>query len=74
MLWVDLIGLFFLIVICLLFATLSVFIDSSTNSYYIKLKRIFKKSVKNHQSELLKIHTQVFFLHFDYFRLQHIKR
>ena len=57
MLWVVLIGLFSLIVIYLLFATLSVVIDSSTNSCYIKLKRIFKISRENHKSELLKMHT-----------------
>lgn len=74
MLWVVLIGLFLLIVIYILFATLPVFIYSSTNSYYILLKRFFNISVENHKSELLKIHTRVFFLNFDFFRLLPIKK
>ena len=74
MLWVIIIGLFLLLMMYLLFAPLSIVIDTSTHSYYVELKPIIKISAVSHERELLKIHTQIFFLNFDYFPIQPIKK
>jgi len=58
----------------LLFAPLSIVIDTSTHSYYVELKPIIKISAVSHERELLKIHTHVFFLNFDYFPIQPKKK
>ena len=74
MLWVIIIGLFLLLVMYLLFAPLSIVIDTSTHSYYIELKPIIKISAVSHERELLKIHTHIFFLNFDYYPIQPKKK
>ena len=74
MLWVIIIGLFILLVMYLLFATFSIVIDTSTNSYYLELKRIIKISAESDERELLKIHTQLFFFNFDYFPIKENKK
>ncbi len=74
MFWVILIVLFLAIVIYILFARLSMVIDTSTNNYFIELKGIFKISAESDKSEILKLRTQIFFLNFNFYPLRPNKK
>jgi len=74
MLWVVLIILFIVLIIYLLFASLSVFIDTSINCYYLKLNGIFRINVESHESEIIILHLHVFFLNFSFYPLRPKKR
>ena len=69
MLWVILILLFVSIVIYLLFARISLFIDTSTNRYFIKLQGICSINAERDETEILKLRLHVFFLHFNFYPL-----
>ncbi len=70
MLWVIIILLIISLVLYLLFATLSIYIDTDNNHYYIHLKGICKLSAESHKTELLKLRFQFFFLNFNFYPLR----
>lgn len=67
MLWVVILMLFIFLVIYLLFATISIYIDTATNQYYVQLKGVFKLSAESHESEILKLRLQMYFLNFNFY-------
>jgi hypothetical protein len=69
MLWVILILLLVSIVIYLLFAKISLFIDTSTNRYLLKLQGICSVHAERDETEILKFRLQVFFMHFNFYPL-----
>lgn len=70
MLWVILILLLLSIVIYLLFARISLFIDTSTNQYFIKLQGIFRINAERDETEILKLQLHFFFLNFNFYPLR----
>tara|TARA_R110000772_G_C13190678_1_gene429019 strand:+ start:64 stop:558 length:495 start_codon:yes stop_codon:yes gene_type:complete len=69
MLWVILILLLLSIVIYLLFARISLLIDTSTNRYLLKLQGICSVHAERDETEILKLRLQVFFMHFNFYPL-----
>lgn len=69
MLWVIFILLFVSIVIYLLFARISLFIDTSTNRYFINLQGICSLYAERDAREILKLRLEVFFMHFNFYPL-----
>jgi len=74
MLWAILIVLFVSLVIYLLFASLSVFIDTSTDRYYLDLKGIFRIYAESHESEIIILRLNIFFLNFIFYPLRPNKK
>jgi len=74
MLWVILILLLVSIVIYLLFARLSLFIDTSTNRYFVKLQGICSINAESDEAEILKLRLHIFFLHFNFYPLRPDKK
>ncbi len=74
MLWVILIVLFISLVIYLLFATLSIVIDTATDQYYVELKGVFRINAESHESEILRLRLQVFFLNFNFYPIKPKKK
>tara|TARA_R110000787_G_scaffold96415_6_gene199811 strand:+ start:1784 stop:2278 length:495 start_codon:yes stop_codon:yes gene_type:complete len=67
MLWVFLILLFLSIVIYLLFARISLFIDTSVNRYFIKLQGICSINAERDEAEILKLRLNIFFFNFNFY-------
>ena len=74
MLWVILILFLLSIVIYLLFARVSLFIDTSTNQYFIKLQGICKINAERDETEILKLRLHIFFLDFNFYPLHPDKK
>ena len=74
MLWVILIVLFFSIIIYLLFARIILFIDTSTNQYYLKLQGICKINVFRDETEILKLQLHLLFFYFNFYPLNSSKK
>ena len=74
MLWVILILLLLTIIIYLLFARISLIIDTSTNRYFLKLQGICSIYAERDETEILKIRLHVFFLHFNFYPLRPDKK
>lgn len=67
MLWVILILLLLSTVIYLLFARISLFIDTSTNCYFLKLKGICRINVERDETEILKLRLNFFYFNFNFY-------
>ena len=67
MFWLILILFLLSIAIYLLFARISLFIDTSTNQYFIKLQGICRMNVERDETEILKLRLHIFFLHFIFY-------
>lgn len=74
MLWVILILLLFSIIIYLLFARITLFINTSTNQYFIKLQGICKINAEINETEILKLHLHLFILNFNFYPLRPDKK
>ena len=74
MLWVILILLIVSIVIYLLFARLSLFIDTSTNRYFVELQGICRINAESDETEILKLRLHIFFLDFNFYPLRPDKK
>lgn len=67
MLWVILILFLLSIIAYLLFARVSLFIDTSTNQYFINLQGICRINAEKDETEILKLRLHIFFLHFIFY-------
>ena len=67
MLWVILILLLLAIVIYLLFARISLVIDTSTNRYFLKLQGICVINAERDEAETLKIRLNFFYFNFNFY-------
>ena len=74
MLWVILILLLVSIVIYLLFARLSLVIDTSTNRYFVKLQGICSINAESDETEILKLRLHIFFMDFNFYPLRPDKK
>ena len=74
MLWIVIIGLLILLLIYLLFARLSIYIDTGTNQYYIDLKRVFKLYLEYDEMEVIKLRLRMFHSNFNFYPLRKSKR
>ncbi len=74
MLWVILILFFLSIVIYLLFARLSLVIDTSTNQYFIKLQGICRIDAEKDETEILKLRLHIFFFNFNFYPIRPDKK
>ena len=74
MLWIIIIGLFLLLLIYLLFARLSINIDTGTNQYFIDLKRVFKLYLEFDEIEVLKLRLRMFHSNFNFYPLKKSKK
>jgi hypothetical protein len=74
MLWIIIIGLIFLLLIYLLFARLSINIDTGTNRYYIDLNRVFKLYLEYDELEVVKLRLRIFYSNFNFYPLKRSKK
>lgn len=74
MLWVILILLLISIIIYLLFARLSLVIDTSTNRYFLELQGIGSINAEKDATEILKLRMHIFFLDFNFYPLRPDKK
>ena len=74
MLWIIIIGLFILLLVYLLFARISIKIDTGTNQYYLGLNRVFKLFLEYDETEVLKLRLRMFHSNFNFYPLRRSKR
>jgi hypothetical protein len=74
MLWIIIIGLLILLLIYLLFARLTINIDTGTNQYYIDLDRVFKLYLEFDETDVLKLRLRMFHSNFNFYPLRKSKR
>jgi len=74
MLWVILILLLISIVIYLLFARISLFIDTSTNRCFVNIQGICSVNVEKDETEILKLRMHIFFMDFNFYPLRPDKK
>ncbi|WP_273565695.1 hypothetical protein [Maribacter halichondriae] len=68
--WIVFFILFFLAVIYLLLVPIILYIDTTTNQYYIQLLGLAKASIQGDKEELICIRLKVFFLNFSLYPLR----
>ena len=74
MLWIIIIGLLILLLIYLLFARLSIIIDTRKNQYYIDLDRICKLFLEYDETEVLRLRLRMFHSNFNFYPLKRSKK
>lgn len=74
MLWIVIISILLLLLIYLLFATLTIYIDTGTDSYYIEYKWIVRIFAESDQDDILKLRFHTLFSDFNYYPLKTKKK
>jgi len=62
--------LFILLIVYVLFAPIDLFIDTSSNQYYVQIKGLAKAQVEGHKEEVLRIKLMTFFMKFYFYPLR----
>ena len=62
--------LFLLLTLYFLFVPVDLFIDTSTNQYYIQLKGLAKLQLEGHKEEVLRLKLKTFFMKFYFYPLR----
>lgn len=65
--------LLLLIITYLLLVSIVLYIDTSTNQYFIKIKGLAKVSLETDEIEIFKVHLKVLFFNFFFYPLKKIK-
>jgi hypothetical protein len=74
MLWIIIIGLLILLLIYLLFARLSIIIDTGKNQYYIDFERVCKLFLEYDETEVIRLRLRMFHSNFNFYPLKRSKR
>ncbi len=74
MLWFIIIGLLILLLIYLLFARLSINIDTAANQYYIALNGVFRLYLEYDEIEVLKLRLRILHSDFNFYPLRKSKK
>ena len=70
MYWIIILILLLLLILYLLLIPIVLFIDTSTNQYYIQLKGLAKANVEKHVEEIIRIKIKITFLSFYFYPLR----
>jgi hypothetical protein len=62
-------ALFLLLIIYLLWAPITLYIDTSANQYFVRLQGIMKASIEGDPSKVIRIRLQILFLNFNFYPL-----
>ena len=65
-----LITLFLLLLVALLLVPIIIFIDTTSNQYYLQLQGLIKAHLENHDAEIFRIRINVLFMKFYIYPLK----